>query len=293
MTTRRTFGSARQALLRRVARHAPRPPDRLLPALLEMASAARRTGPSLLPPAADRVLVLVPHPDDESIGAGGLLALLAERGAEVELLLVTDGEATLGSRWTPVETGRRRRAEFERAVAIIGGRSLPALGLPDGEVEQHRDRLITAVHAALLDVAPDLVLAPWPLEAHPDHRAVAEATAEALLLVGWSSGGGRVPRLWTYEAHTPILMPSHVVDVTGRSDVKRAALEEHVTAAGAFDLTACLGLAQWRSLVTRAGRGHAEAFLELTPEDVLTLVACAADLPARAHAGSSGVEALA
>lgn len=274
MNSRRIVGPTRQALLRRIARVAPRPPERLLPGLLEVASAARSAGPSLLPPAARRVLVLVPHPDDEAIGAGGLMALLAERGADVAAILVTDGEATIGASRAPAEVGRRRRAEFVRSVAVLGGRVHTTLALPDGEVAEHRDRLIAAVHATLGEFTPELVLAPWPLEAHPDHRAVAEAAAEALLLAGWSSGGGPAPRLWTYEAHTPIVLPSHVVDVTDQVGRKRSALEQHVTAAEAFDLMACLGLARWRSLATRAGRGAAEAFLELTPTEVLTLIAC-------------------
>ena len=139
MNSRRIVGPTRQALLRRIARVAPRPPERLLPGLLEVASAARSAGPSLLPPAARRVLVLVPHPDDEAIGAGGLMALLAERGADVAAILVTDGEATIGASRAPAEVGRRRRAEFVRSVAVLGGRVHTTLALPDGEVVKARE----------------------------------------------------------------------------------------------------------------------------------------------------------
>lgn len=289
MSGRRNAVPVRHALLRRVARAAPRPPERLLPALLEVASAVSGTGPSLVPPRARRVLVIVPHPDDEAIGAGGLIALLTARGAEVVALLVTDGEATIGTRCSARETARRRRAEFERSVDVLGARVHATLALPDGDVAAHRDHLIERLHAALAALLPDLVLAPWPLEAHGDHRAVAEATAEALLLTGWSSGVAAQPRLWTYEAHTPIVTPSHVVDITDHVATKRMALEQHVTAAGAFDLMACLGLARWRSLVTRGGRGAAEAFLELDPDEVLALVAHAHEV--RRHASAIEVVA--
>jgi LmbE family N-acetylglucosaminyl deacetylase len=284
MSTRWNAAPARQAILRRVARAAPRPPERLLPALLDVAAAVGGTGPSLLPPSVRRALVVVPHPDDEAIGAGGLIALLAARGTDVTALLVTDGEATIGTRRSPAETGRRRRAEFVRSVEVLGARVQGTLALPDGDVAAHRDRLITQVHAALSAVRPDLVLAPWPLEAHADHRAVAEATAEALLLAGWSSGIATQPHLWTYEAHTPIVTPSHVIDITDHVAAKRSALEQHVTAARAFDLMACLGLARWRSLATRAGRGAAEAFLELDPDEVLALAAHAREVARRAPA---------
>lgn len=284
MSGRRNAASVRHALLRRVARAAPRPPERLLPALLEVVSAVGGTGPSLVLPRASRVLVVVPHPDDEAIGAGGLIALLAARGADVAALLVTDGEATIGTRRSARETGRRRRAEFERSVEVLGARVHATLALPDGEVAAHRDHLIERLHGAVTALRPDLVLAPWPLEAHSDHRAVAEATAEALLLAGWSSGVTMQPRLWTYEAHTPIVTPSHVIDITDHVAAKRTALEQHVTAAGAFDLMACLGLARWRSLATRAGLGAAEAFLELDPGEVLALAAHAGEVGRRASA---------
>lgn len=272
----RVVAPTRQALLRRVARSAPRPPDRLLPAVLELAASLSGSGPSLLPPAARRVLVLVPHPDDEAIGAGGLIALLSARGARVEALLATDGEATIGSPLPLAEIARRRRDEFVRSVAHLGAHVAGTLGLADGSLSLHRDELVTQVHATIGSLRPDLVLAPWPLDGHRDHRALAEAAAEALLLDGWSCGGSASPALWTYEVHTPIPTPTHVVDVTDHIEQKRAALEMHVTAAGAFDLAACLGLARWRSLATRGGRGAAEAYVEIDPTLLLRLASAVA-----------------
>ena len=277
----------RETLVRRMTRSLPRPPERALPALLEVAAALDPAAPSLLLPEARRVLIVVPHPDDESIGAGGLLARLAARGVRIDAVLVTDGEATIGSRLGAQETGRRRRAEFVDACATLGVGVYAMLALPDGAVADHQPTLTTAVADAVRTLGPDLVLAPWPLEAHPDHRAALRASAEALIGVA-HTGSGPVA-LWTYEAHTPIPDPSHVIDITDHVDVKRAALAAHVTAAGAFDLTACLALARWRSLATRAGRGEAEAFLALAPDAALTLLAAASALAAPAPAAQPPV----
>jgi LmbE family N-acetylglucosaminyl deacetylase len=271
MAAGRIATPARHALLRRVARAAPRAADRLLPTVLELAAAMAGSSPSLLPPRARRVLLLAPHPDDEAIGPGGLVALLASRGARVDAILATDGEATIGSALAPERIARLRRAEFVRSVGILGAHVSGTLGMVDGGLTEQRDDLIRHLHAAIDRLRPDLVLAPWPLDRHPDHRALAEATAEALLLVGRSPGATSSPVLWTYEVHTPIPSPTHVVDITDHVDLKRAALEAHRTAAGAFDLTACLGLARWRSLATRAGRGAAEAYLEIDPVSLLRL----------------------
>ena len=59
------------------------------------------------------------------------MALLADRGASVTVVTATDGEATRGSRVSPDETARRRRAEAERAAAVVGA-TPRFLGLADG-----------------------------------------------------------------------------------------------------------------------------------------------------------------
>lgn len=262
----------RDAVMRRVARATPRVPDRLLAPALRLSSTLVGRAPSLLPPVAARVLVLVPHPDDEAIGAGGLLALLARRGARIDAVLATDGEATIGARLPRHEIARRRRDEFSRSMALIAGpeATSTALALPDGDLPAHRAELAAAISAVLARTQPDLVLSPWPLERHPDHRAVTAGLLDAL-----AAGVVDGTDVWTYEAHTPIPTPSHVIDVTDVLHVKTAALDAHVTAGEAFDLRACLGLATWRSLATRAGRGAAEGFLALDAmglRDALMLV---------------------
>src|SRR5450830_2122469 len=78
-----------------------------------------------------RVLVLAPHPDDEVFGCGGALADLLERGARVDVVLVTDGAA--GAR-NEEERGRIasvRREESRCALKALGGGTVHAGGLPD------------------------------------------------------------------------------------------------------------------------------------------------------------------
>lgn len=130
-----------------------------------------------LDPPPRRVVVAAPHPDDEVLAVGGLLALLAAVGARVEVLAVTDGEASNpGGSVPPAELARRRVQETTTALAALGvGAPVRRLGLPDGG----RERLERSVTGALQLGPGDWLLAPWERDGHPDHEAVARGCATA------------------------------------------------------------------------------------------------------------------
>lgn len=231
----------------------PRIPDALWPALLTARSIAASEVRIGLPQFR-RVLVLAPHPDDETLGCGGTVARLADAGRHVTVAVVTDGEATRGSAKSPAVTAALRRDEATAAVRILGAAGPPRfLGLPDGSVAAHVDALAAAVRALVEEVAPEAVFLPWFLDGHPDHRAVSDAVLAA------------APddlELWGYETHTA-LVPNRLVDISSVVDRKRRAIEAHATAGQAFELDTALGLNRWRSIHGLMGRGHAEAFLAL------------------------------
>ena len=106
-------------LLRAMARAKPAIPEGLWPVLLT-ARSVLGDGPLVGLPAFRRVVVLSAHPDDESLGCGGTMALLAAAGAEVSLVIATDGEATHGSAQTGAQTAPRRRAAGGRAAGPPG-----------------------------------------------------------------------------------------------------------------------------------------------------------------------------
>jgi N-acetylglucosamine malate deacetylase 1 len=243
-------------LVRFAARHRRRLPTRVAGVAVELTSLVSPQVPLLVLPSVRRALVVAPHPDDESIGCGGTIARLTRAGTRVDVLLVTDGEATIGSAAGPAETARRRRGEAIEAAQRLGARAPIALALPDGAVAGALGCLVAALETLVVDLDPDVLLVPWPLEAHRDHRAITAALVQL-------PHEARRAEVWGYEAHTPIPLPDRVVDITDVVETKRVALRCHATAAGAFDLEACLGLARWRSLATRAGAGAAEAFLTL------------------------------
>ncbi|UDY37478.1 bifunctional PIG-L family deacetylase/class I SAM-dependent methyltransferase [Dermatobacter hominis] len=116
----------------------------------------------------DEVVVVAPHPDDESLGAGGSIASWSAAGARVEIVVCSDGEAA--------GTGRDRIAEVRaaaRRLTTSGEVAVRRLGLPDGGLADDASRLRESIAGAV--AGADVVVSPWPRDGHPDHRAVGDA----------------------------------------------------------------------------------------------------------------------
>jgi len=118
------------------------------------------------------LLIVSPHPDDEVLGAGGLIRMWSERGHRVVVLSVTDGEAAYPE-WRGLDL--IRRGELDQALATLSSRPVRAvrLALPDGRVRLNMTGLIGALRK-LCESGPTLV-APFEADGHPDHEAAALA----------------------------------------------------------------------------------------------------------------------
>ena len=220
------------------------------------------SGPVVSFPAARRALVLAPHPDDETIGCGGTAALLVGGGATVTVVIASSGEMSVAVGGDALEVARRRREEAAAACGLLGTSQPIFLGLPDGGLMANRAMLSSRIRQLLLDRRPTVVFAPWPLDAHPDHIAVAAALADAL--------DGSDLEVWGYEVWGA-LTPNRIVDVTSVWPIKEAALRCHA-GSDAFDLDSHLALGRWRSIFGLSGKGYAEAFLALEASEFAQLV---------------------
>ncbi|SDL78700.1 PIG-L deacetylase family protein [Tessaracoccus oleiagri] len=143
--------------------------------------------------AATRVLTVVAHPDDESFGLGAVIHEFTKRGAEVDVLCLTHGEAsTLGAR---PDLGRVREAELRRAGERLGVREVELADFPDGALEAIDPLELEArIQASVMRVAPDLILVFDPrsgVTGHPDHRMASEvalkvAATHGIRVLGWA-----------------------------------------------------------------------------------------------------------
>lgn len=123
----------------------------------------------------ERLTVVAAHPDDETLGAGGLIAACAQRDIPVQVIVVTDGAASHphSPTTTPQQIAGIRQRELFLAIAELAPESeIVMLGFPDGRTDQCRGAISERV-AGHLERGSTLVV-PWRGDGHRDHRVVAE-----------------------------------------------------------------------------------------------------------------------
>lgn len=141
------------------------------------------------------VLVLAPHPDDETLGCGQAIAAACASGRRVGIALVTGGENSHPGSLTHLGPAMKelRRREFCRAVEALGKGSIESveLGFPDGKLERQDGKLIADQLRTFADgLCPSAIWASWSGDPHCDHIA----TAAAAEILGSRLG---VP-IWSY-----------------------------------------------------------------------------------------------
>jgi LmbE family N-acetylglucosaminyl deacetylase len=133
------------------------------------------------------LVVVAPHPDDETLGLGATAAQLSCAGVDVRVVSVSDGGAAQPD--APTADRARleavRQGELLRATEVLGLHAPLSLGLPDGRLADHEDRLVDLLVGILDGAAPQTwCAATWRGDGHPDHEAVGRAAAAACLRTG-------------------------------------------------------------------------------------------------------------
>lgn len=128
-----------------------------------------------------RALIVAPHPDDEAIGAGGLIDALRRQGAQVAIVIVSDGAGSHpNSRSWPrhrlMQARRRESLRSMRRLRVVAA-NVGFLDLPDGQVHGHEAQCRRKLARIVARLDCDLVVGPSSGDDHPDHRAVARTVA--------------------------------------------------------------------------------------------------------------------
>lgn len=220
-------------------------------------------------PPGGRVLVLAPHPDDETIGCGGTLRKYVEANLPVRVIFLTDGQAgdpplrrmdhDDPERLRLEEAlAARRKEEATAALAILGIDDFRFLGASDGRLHEQSTRMSALLADALSEFRPDIVVLPFLTDRHADHFAANRCLIEA---------ADRLHGDWLesldclgYETWSPIYANLYV-DITSTMACKRRALTCHESQLQHNDyLSAVEGLNRYRAISGMSGGTHAEAF---------------------------------
>jgi LmbE family N-acetylglucosaminyl deacetylase len=161
---------------------------------------------------AQRILILAPHPDDETLGCGGSIALHKAAGAEVRVCMLTDGA---GVHYTGDEDIRKlRRSEALKAAAVLQIDEMIFLDFSDMALHNNQHECSRQVGLLIRQYCPDLLYAPSPLDFHPDHRAAFRLSLN-LLQEGIATA--------FYEIYAPIRFNT-LIDISGVIEQKQKAL---------------------------------------------------------------------
>jgi LmbE family N-acetylglucosaminyl deacetylase len=202
-----------------------------------------------------RVLVVAPHPDDEVIAIGGILALHKQLGSEVLTLFATMDAPEADGTLT-----RKREAE---TAGLLLGYQCSFLGLPDGAVSLHEKALTAGIAGAIREHRPDSIYCPFPGDHHRDHMATAACTSAAVEQVGYSG------EVCCYEVWTT-LWPNQSVDISSVVEVKREAINCYVSQVAYTPYAdGAVGLNRFRGL--KLGVGYAESLFACSPSEFAKL----------------------
>jgi N-acetylglucosamine malate deacetylase 1 len=186
-------------------------------------------------------MIFAPHPDDETLGCGGLIALKRSQGAQVWVVLLTNGEASyLYDRTAnPTTLPHTRFQEAERAMAILGVPSshLVCLNQPDGQLntlsEAQRQALVQALSELIEAHQPEELYVPHKLDVHSDHEMTYSLVKQALVRSSYVATLWQYPvwifwnRLLFWDLSTKDLANAYRVTIREGLEVKQKAIASY------------------------------------------------------------------
>ncbi len=212
-----------------------------------------------------RVLIIAPHPDDETLGCGGSAARFIAEGNHVSVLVVSGHLPPLYPRETYDRTIREAKAAFQiLGITNYGFLEIPATMVGNEPIHVLNERIGTVFR----EVRPQIVLCPFP-DRHVDHRAIFDSVMVLSRPIGL---GKEIEMLAAYETlsetHWNALhieanfMPTWVLDISAYIEAKLKAVACYESQIPPFpgprSVEAVEALAKFRG--TQAGFAYGEAF---------------------------------
>lgn len=151
-----------------------------------------------------KAVILAPHPDDETIGCGGIISKYNSDDMDITSVLFTYKEED------------PRGEEFISAMRILNCK-YKFIKLEDGKLEEQKELLKAIIQQLIDELCPDIIFTPYLLDMNSDHKAVSRSLSE----VAYS----KRTLIAMYEVWTPILYPNYYIDISEHNETKRAAMQ--------------------------------------------------------------------
>jgi LmbE family N-acetylglucosaminyl deacetylase len=215
------------------------------------------------------VLVVAPHPDDESLGCGGTLQRHIAEGDNVHWIIVTTMTVSLGFSEDQIAT---RNAEIDTVASAYGFSEVHRIGLPTTRLDTLAvGDLVSAINNVFQAIRPNTVYLPYRNDAHSDHAAVFDATISCCKSFRHPS----VKRVYAYETLSetefglrpddPGFRPNLFIDISDRLERKIQILNLYAGEMGTFPFPRSEECVRAQAMLrgSQVGAHAAEAFMVL------------------------------
>lgn len=163
----------------------------------------------------DRVLIVAPHPDDESIGTGGLIATYPE---QCKVIVMTDGRYG-NSTYAPQHMKTIREKEFSNAMDIVGVKERKCICIEDGTLISHKNAFLKIDYSVYSHI-----FIPNPNDKHSDHTACYEYVVETIKNAELTN-----IKVFQYEVHNPMPEVNCHIDITKVMEKKQRMVACHAS----------------------------------------------------------------
>ena len=218
----------------------------------------------------EKLLVIVAHQDDETIGCGGTIRKWADMGTQVDVVFVTNGNTGVeqGSSYDKEDIVSTRMFEAKKASLILNASSIDTMDISCQCVQNDQETFHNIIKI-IREKEPNLVFTHYPKDKHRDHRMISEIVKEAC----WKANENileelgschKVEDLWAIEIIDIHSSVDFVVDITETYSFKKRAmnmyLSQHNIVNGIFNNIEGLARARGYSIGTEYG----EAFTRIS-----------------------------
>ncbi len=225
------------------------------------------------------ILGIAAHPDDLDFSASGTMAYFASKGSEVHYLILTDGgQGTSDKNLAPDQLTKIRQIEQQKALKILGGKTVQFLDYPDGNLVNSPE-LKKDIIKTIRTIKPDVVITMDPTMVysasrgminHPDHRVAGQAALDCVYPLARDHlaypelyAQGYIPHKTKTILLTNFDTQNYILDISETIDLKIQALKAHTSQIEDIQQTAIWIKQNSANIGKNHGYQYAEGFIRI------------------------------